>query len=335
MKSAAFLVCCALSSCAILPEHASDPAPIVRGPLPTRAIAPVPLTFLSFRPRTARVQPQGTFGLQATSAYGSMFEDGNDADTDIVFDGELWRNALAVRYGVSASSDLEIEIPLVYTSAGFLDQFIETFHELLLFPNSGRESRPKFTYEMEVAQDGDRIYHMEGNRLGLGDISLVFAQQVLQESDSAPSVLVRAGVELPTGSESAGFGNGDVDYGADARVEQSFGRWTLNGGVNHVITTRPSSFVGSGVDAADVTGAQGSVEYRWNDEVSLVVGGVYTSSVTDDIHIEELNSDIFLLDFGAIWDTRSGSRWMAAFEEDVIAASGPDFTFLFGLSFGM
>ncbi|MFN0242860.1 MAG: DUF3187 family protein [Planctomycetota bacterium] len=324
-----------LPACAILPEHTSDPAPKTRGPLPTRANAPVSLMFLQFKPRTAHVQPLGTFGLQATSAYSSIFEDGSDTDSEIVFDGEIWRSALAVRYGVTESSDLEVEIPLVYASSGFLDQFVETFHEILFLPNSGRESRPKFTYSMEARQNGERFYHMEGNSLGLGDMSLIFAQRVLQESVEAPGVLVRAGVELPTGSESAGFGNGEVDWGGDARIERSFGRWTLGAAASYVLTAEPSAFTESGVDASDIAGAQAGVEYRWNDDLSFVFGAVYTSTVTDDIHIEELNSDILMLDFGAIWDTHSGSRWMAAFQEDAIAASGPDFTVFVGLSFGM
>lgn len=303
--------------------------------MPTRAISPVHLTFLAFRPRSATIQPEGSLGYSITSAYSSMFENGFSANSKVVLDGELWRNGFGLRYGVSPATDVEVEVPLVLATSGFLDTFVESFHELFLFPNSGRDERPRFAYEMKVQHGSHDVYQLEGDELGLGDIPIVVTQRLVEESSEHPALAVRVGVELPTGSESRGFGNGTVDFGGGVLAQRTWNRWTVTGAVDYVVTGDSTAFEHGGVEALDLYDAQCGVEYRWNDGVSLLTGMSFSSSVTHDIDIEELDSAILLVDLGAAWDLAGGSRLTVGFEEDAIAAAGPDFTFFVAWSCGM
>lgn len=331
---AVWVVVTGLAGCAILPERSPEPAFVVRGPIPSRANAPVQLMFLSFRPRAATIQPESSLGFQVTSAYSSMFENGFSASSEVVLDGELWRNAVSARYGLSPDADLEIELPFLFATSGFLDRFVETFHALLLFPNSGRDERPDFAYEMEVHKEGEEIYRLEGDHLGLGDIPIVYTHRLAEETDSHPALALRLGLEFPSGSQSRGFGNGGVDFGGGVLAQRSWSRWTATGAIDYVVTRDPAAFERGGVEAEDVFDAQVGLEYRWNDELSLLTGLVLSSSVTHDIDIEELDSEVLMVDVGVAWDL-DGSRLLVGFEEDAIAASGPDFTFFVAWSLGI
>ena len=328
------IVLLACSACAAL-GHTDDPKSRIRGPIPSRTQEPIKLTFLAFRPRPAEVQPEGTRELRITSAYSSIFENGDIGTEKVVLDGEIWRTAFAMTWGVGPKTDLEVEVPVVFATSGFLDRFVESWHAFFGFPDGGREERERFTYEMSVEKNGDEIYHLENDEVGLGDVPVVLAHQIVDETESVPAVALRLGVDVPVGSESKGFGNGGWDWGGGVIAQKSWGRWTATAGVDYVFTQRPSSFVGTGVDVNDDLDLQLGVEYRWNDCLSLLGGVVATSAVTDDLTIMEIDSEIVSADIGVAFDVGENSTVIVGFEDDVVAESGPDFTVFASWSVGL
>ena len=335
-SSAALFSGCAalLSGCAALGPK-DDPAPIVRGPIRSRTQAPIKLTFLAFRPRSTETQAPDTLSLAFDSAYTRLFQNGHLPGADVVFDGELWRNSCALRWGLGERTDLEFEIGVLYAANGFLDRIVQNYHQFFGFPNGGQEERPLFAYEMDVHKNGQEIYHLDAYEPGLTDLPIVLTQRIVDETAGTPAIALRAGIELPTGSSSRGFGNGGIDWGAGVLLEKSLGRWTFTGAVDGVRTASPPSFAGSGVHAHDDLDLQLSSEFRWSDSVSLVGGIVLTSPVTRDIAMREIDREILSADAGIVWDVGPNTRFYAAFEDDVIAASGPDFSLLFGMTFGL
>jgi hypothetical protein len=320
-----------LGSCS-LPGWTSDPQRVVRGPQPARIAHPVRLTWLAFRPRTAHTQAPGTASLLATSAYARMFEDGHGDLEDVVFDGELWRNAAALRIALGERADLELELAATYASSGFLDRIVREFHHAVGLPQGGAEDRPLFAYEMEITEDGETVYRLEGDRLGLADLPIVWTQRLVDESASSPAIALRAGVELPLGSRVRGFGNGAIDLGAGHLAERSFGRWTATGAADWVSTAGP---VDQGAIAArDDFDLQLGVEYRWNDELSLLAGMIYAPGVTRDLGLEESDGEMLELEVGFACELGPDSRLYLSFGEDLISASGPDFTLFAGWSLG-
>lgn len=321
-------------SCALIATHSDAPRANVRGPIPTRVQQPNKLTFLAFRPRRA-VAGEAAQELRVTGEYSSMFENGDVGDERVVLDGEIARVAVAARFAVGPRTDLEVELPVVYASSGFLDRFVEAWHELLGFPGGGRGARERFTYEMEIEKDGDPIYHLEGHELGLGDVPVVVTHQLVEESPSTPAVSLRAGVDLPLGSESRGFGNDALDWGGGVLAEKSWGRWTMTGALDWIDAQRPSSFVGSGVEVGDELSLQWGLEYRWNDAVSLLGGVVVNGPVTRDVRIKELDREMVSAEAGIAFDVGARSTLIVGFEDDVVAESGPDFTIFASYRLGL
>lgn len=320
------VLACGTCSCTAIVRHGDDPLPRVRGPLPMRIEHPVRLMALALPPRSAHAQDPGTFALRASSSYTSVFSHGNNGFERVLLDGELAREALALRWGVAPGTDVEVELATLYATSGFLDRFVESWHDLLGLPQGGRETRPRFAYDMELERDGDVYYHLDGNEPGVEDVPITLTHELVAESASTPAIALRLGVELPLGDEAAGFGNGGVDWGVGVLAEKSFGRWTLSGSSDFVDPARPSSFVGSGVDLRSGLGARGGLEYRWNDRVSLLAGLSIDPPVVTGMTLKEIDRDVLSLDLGGAIDVGERSLVHIGFQEDLIAKSGPDFT---------
>jgi hypothetical protein len=313
--------------------HADDPAPIVRGPVPSRTLEAVKLTYLSFRPRRAATQPEGTTLYSVQSEYANTYQNGNSGTDDVVFDSEIWHTAFSLRRGLGPRTDLEVAPSVTYATDGCLDQIIEEYHKWLGFPSEGRHSRPLNSYEMEADHNGQLAYRLEGNEFGLGDLPIILTQALLLESESSPAVSARVGVELPTGSESKGFGNGKFDYGGGILAEKTFGRWSTTAAVDYSFNGTSKTFESAGVSAHDNLDLQFGIEYRWNDRVSLLLGSILESPATRDIPLKEINGEILSIDVGVAWDLGPRSRLLLDFGEDAIAKAGPDLTFMAAWSF--
>ena len=323
-----------VSSCTSFLGWRPDPANVQRGPVATRVQEPIKLTYLAFRPRSAETQADGKLALSAISQYSNIFENGSSDTEKVVLDGETWRNSLVARYGLSHGSDIEIEIPIMYASGGFLDPIIEDYHNFFGFPNGGRDQRPQDAYEMKVQTHGADAYQLEGYRVALGDIPIVYTQQLRAQDGNAPSLAARFGIELPTGSESAGFGNGKLDAGAGMLAQFASGRWTTTGAVDYVHAGGSSTFTAADVHPSPQADAQLGVEYRWNDGASILSGLVLDSPVTQDIHLKEIDKPILSFDLGVAWDVADRSQLYFGFTEDVISKSGPDIVFNFIWKYG-
>lgn len=323
-----------LPACGALAPSRADPAPVVRGPLALRTNGPLVQEFLTLRPRRAATAPVGGAELRVLTAYSSIFEQGSGAGGSVTFDGELWRTSASLRAGLSERTDVEAELAVLYATSGFLDVFIESWHALLNLPSSGREARDEFDYTMRAEAGGTTIYELEGNELGLCDLPVVLTQRVVDESADTPGVALRAGVELPTGDESSGFGNGALDWGLGLVAERSLGRCTLGGSLSWTDRGAPSAFQQAGVGVQDGLAAGLWAEVRWDDVASLLAGVRYESAVTEDLGLEEIGGDVLEIDVGLARDVGQASRLVLALSDDALAQSGPDFTVSLGFETG-
>jgi len=288
-------------------------------------------TFLVLRPRSAATAAPGALELRVNSAYSSIFEVGNGPTGSVDFDGEIWRTGVALRTGIDARTDLEIEVPIVYANSGFLDVFIEAWHAALGLPDSGRETRPKFDYDMRLVVDGLDVYSLTGDRVGLGDVPIVLTRRIVEARGAKPAMFVQAAVEIPVGSEGNGFGNGALDWGLGAGLESDVGDWTFGGGLGWTDRAQPSSFDSSSLEIDDGFTARADAEWRWLQTSSLLFGLRFENAVSQSFGIEELDGHVLELDLGVAIDGGGESRWLFGFTEDLISESGPDFTAMLGL----
>jgi hypothetical protein len=317
-----------LQGCSAL-GHAERPRQVVRGPIPSRNLQPIATTLLAFRPRRAAIQPAGEWQTRASAGYASIEEIPVTDGDRISLDAELGRLELGARVGIGGLADLELALPFLYTTSGFLDDMVEWFHETFALPDGGRDMYPNDQFDVELVSDGQQLYQLDEDRFGIEDIPIFVAFRLREEDEAGPGLAARLGVELPTGDQDAGFGNGAVDWGLGLSLERSWGRWTLFSGADYVFAGQPDAFEASDRHRLeDFLDLQLGVEYRWSNRVSLLMQTTWTERQIDTLPYEEVAREVFDLGVGVGVDTGRRSSLTASIHEDLVSATGADFTAL-------
>jgi hypothetical protein len=301
-----------------------------RGPAPERGNGPLAQTYLVLRPRGAATTAPGAWDVRVQSAYSSIFEVGSGDDGAVAFDGELWRTSIAARTGLGPRTDVEVELPFLFATSGFLDVFIETWHALFGLPDSGRETRPRFDYDMRIEAGSATAYELAGDRLGLADVPIVLTQRVVDEGAHSPAVYLQVALELPAGDEARGFGSGGLDWALGIGVERNWRDWSAGLACAYTRRDPARTFESAGLEVDPGLAARADAEWRWSSTSSLLLGLRYENAVSDSLGIEELGGDVLELDAAVALDGAGGARWMAGFTEDLVSASGADFTVFVG-----
>jgi hypothetical protein len=329
VKLARVLALAAAGGCASAP-HDGGPA---RGPLPTRIVHPLALVVPSLGLRRATLAGPGEVEGEATFAYASVFEAAARDGDVVLFDGEVARAAARVRVGIAERVELEAELAGVHGSGGFLDDFIAEFHETFGFPNSGREEVEDGRADFRLSADGELLYEMEPNRAGLGDLPLVLSVALGAPDDPRRAHALRAVVELPTGSQEDGLGNGGVDFGLGYVAQAD------RGALSHYVAAswihpRDVEAFDRPLELEEVFELGYALEVRLGARWSAVVQIEALSPLTDALPYEEIDEPMVDLAVGAWRDLGPGVRAFVSFHEDLLAASGPDFAVSAGVGFG-
>jgi hypothetical protein len=175
---------------------------------------------------------------------------------------------------------------------------------------------------------------MDANEVEFGDVPVILTQRIVREEEAGVSLDLRGGLELPTGSQSNGVGNGGVDWGGGVTLEKSYERFTFSAAAYFVEAATPDSFASAGVDIENPRYLHAGVECRWNESLSLVAGLRSSTPATHDITIEEVNGNVLDIDVGVVFgDPNLAHRFTLGLTDDLIAESGPDFGLFFGWAY--
>lgn len=126
---------------------------------------------------------------------------------ELFLDGETHRSTLKFYRGMAGGREIGIEIPYVDHDEGFLDSFIEGWHDFFGLPQNGRDQMPANQLLLRYRRDGvDRI-NLTQPTAGLGDMRLVVGQSL----GGATDAVLRLSVKLPTGDSAKLLGSGATD----------------------------------------------------------------------------------------------------------------------------
>jgi hypothetical protein len=255
--------------------------------------------------------------LEEVLAYMEEVHFSTDA-TLYYFDGETTRLDLGYSRGMPGGWELAVTLPLVRHSGGFLDEHIDTFHDLAQRSHAGRELAPPRAGAMVLltAQDD---YVLVGDDLPAGEIGdlTLAARFALPPMGERLRGDLRALVELPTGDPRTLAGSGEIDFGASLSLRWSFARSRLTFGAGYVI-------VGGLEITPDLpmtntfTGTLG-YEYRLASWASIVGQFLYSTSPYRALGADGLSDAAGALAIGPRFDI--GRRWVVdvALVEDMVA----------------
>ncbi len=298
------------------------------GPLPVRNQHPAQLLVQSMPPRRAVVQDAGDVSGRAEAAYTSLFLFGNRNGDQFAMDGEYLRAAVAADVGLGGGFEFGIEVPVAHTSGGFLDDFLIDYHDLLGLPDQARSSSPKDAWEIEASRGSQTVWQVQSESFELLDVPLTLTWSPSATTAQTPgfSWALRAGVELPTGNDDRGYGNGELDATLGAVFERRWQQVAVYGHLQHTFAGTPSAAKNAGFSFHDVTAIGFGAELPWSEDFAALVQLGYENSTLRELDLREADQDQLLLWVGGRW--RVAPTWSLefSFAEDLIGHVSPDFT---------
>jgi len=209
-------------------------------PLSTRNLSPVTLGFGLPTLGPAKVLASGAGRIETTVDLISNFTEKESAAERLRFDGETYRAAVAVDYGIGSNLEFGAELPLISHQGGFLDDFIEGWHDTFGLPQSGRDQVPAGQLDYSYVRPAGG-FALQSDQSGIGDLSLRAGWQYWQDPEKLGSLALRASLKLPTGRARDLTGSGSIDLAlwlsAEQRLKTAAGALALFGGGGALLTT--------------------------------------------------------------------------------------------------
>jgi hypothetical protein len=324
-----------LGAALLLPGCATEPR--FDGPIAARNQHPAQLLVGRLRPRSAAAAPAGAATVEWQTAYSSLFLSGSAGTNSFEMDGEYLRTALTTRLGLGAGLDLELELPIGHASGGFLDDFVVEWHDLFGFPNQGRDLAPTDDFAVSGERDGATVFAVEPHGARLLDIPLALAWAPWAIGEERPfGLLLRGGVELPTGDADAGYGSGEVEWMLGAVAEWRTGPLALNLHAEHTFAASPPRARAAGFDFEDVSSLGIGAEFAVDDNLSLLAQVEMDRSTLRGLDLQRTSADQWLLWTAARFRLGERLRVEVGIGEDLSQYIAPDFSawLSFAIDFG-
>jgi hypothetical protein len=281
-------------------------------------------------------QPAGLTAPKVT-AWNLSLDLANHADfgeTDVEnfsIDGETYFLTVSCRRRVGNKLELGFELPFVSHSDGFLDDGIESWHDLFGMSNTRRQG-PSNQLAFFYQRDGVDLYRLDSPTSGVGDIQLTAAVALRERNAAGAQLTIRSSLKLPTGEPDKLLGSGAADFSVSLHIAGNSSIWdrpleyggfagALLLGDGDVLPTLQNS-------AVPFAGAFAS--WQWSERIAVAAQlsgqGPYLDS-----DVEELGGNSLQLATGAVFRTRGNWLLRLAVVEDVSANATTDFALHFSI----
>jgi len=173
----------------------------------------------------------------SSQSLGSGSARTNQANESLLLDGETYRAAFKLRYGLSEQSDISITLPLIAHSGGFADNAISGWHDTLGLPGGNRASRPDNTLDYRYQRNGQILLEINQSTKGIGDIrfdyryrinngpnddkSNVKNNDINKTGNSQIQSLIQMSIKLPTGNQNRLTGSGATTLSTSIQLSQT------------------------------------------------------------------------------------------------------------------
>jgi hypothetical protein len=300
------------------------------GPLQATNRLPLHLLFLKPRPVPVHVPARGDLEVGVAAEYSNTFFDQHNNHWDVLMDMETMVAEVSLVYSPATRTALRVDLPLVSMGAGFLDGFLENYHDALGVANYGREKRPKNEYAYRVTKDGLTWVQGEQGTLEIADM-VVSAQY---EAVKARGALNMSGsllmsLKLPTGDPDRGLGSGAFDFGVFIPMCWSRDPWSFFLMPGAALIGDPHTR-GARVSARNTVALFGGVAYDYSPLTTWLVQVNYYTSPIERTGLDDLDGGALELDLGFHRLLAEGCVLEFVFAEDLTRAL-PDFNLRLGL----
>lgn len=178
---------------------------------------------------------QGSVTLSLDLASNYTLNGSSARGESLLLDGESTRTTIALRYGLSKGIELGVDLPLISHGGGFLDGFIEGWHDFFGLPQGGRKQAPRNRLLYSYQANGFERLGVDDSSFGIGDLRLYGAWQIYDDdSPNRTALALRTSLKLPTGNSTRLHGSGSTDIalwfsGSRNNLLEAWGHWTIFG----------------------------------------------------------------------------------------------------------
>lgn len=302
------------------------------GPLQTINRFPLHMMVLTPRPVNAELPGRGDLETTLAMEYSNTFFDFRNDRWDIVIDMEMLVGELSMVYGVTEKMTLRLEVPVISMQDGFLDGFLENYHDFLGVGNYGRDKRPKNAFSYQAAKEDRRWFQGESFGLRIGDIraSSQLALPVLRLGGHQLSSAVLGTLKIPVGDADSGVGSGAYDAGFFLPIKWKGNRWVFYLMPGAIWIDDPKT-LGAQVSARNSISLFVGAGYEYNHRWRLLAQFNYYSSPFEKTGLDELDNGALELSFGIQRTLSKTLYWEFSFCEDLTRAV-PDFNIRIGMT---
>lgn len=282
----------------------------------------------------SRVLAAGAKELALVFDLASHYVDDSARSERIVLDGETYRLCLTGRVGIARRFEAGLELPWVLQNGGFLDGFIENYHDTFGFSQGGRDQAPRGRLLFQYQRGGTNRVYVDRSNSGIGDVRFNGGVQLLGgDRDNSGALALRASLKLPTGDSGELHGSGSTDLAlwlsAGKGWKTASGLWELFGGGGILGMTEGDVLP----DQQKNTVAFGSLGAGWQPLawLTLKVQLDGHTAFYRDSDLVELGSGSVQAVMGGTLHVSEGTALDIGVAEDLAVRTAPDVVFHFAL----
>lgn len=323
-KNPARFVSCGVFYCLLLLSHKLSAADVI--PFSTRDQNPLVMMYGLPVATPAKIIAQDKSSFIASLNISNTINRQQTATEFLFVDAESYQLNLMYESGLSNDWMVRIHVPLIAHSGGFLDAWIDNYHEAVGLPEDIRPLYPRDQLQIRYEANGNTLLDLQENSNGLGDISLQVARQIVNTDEFALSYW--ASLKLPTGDSSRLTGSDSTDLAlwlASHKRLSEAGAIYGNLGILFMSDSEALKQQQKNTAAFAVAG----IQYQaWQSILLKAQIDAHTALYNSDIYFL---SDVIQLTFGGtiLFDDKNSLDIAVA--EDIDSGTSPDVNFNFTL----
>ncbi len=270
-------------------------------------------------PVSARLLDTSESQLHLSLNLSNTLNDQRPTDENLFVDAETYQLNLIYDYGLNKRWMLRLQLPLIRHSGGFMDSWIDRFHELTNLPEDIRPFHPTDRIGIRYSRNNQDLLSISQAESGIGDIALQIAYQAEASGDSNLSYWFS--VELPSGDSDKLTGNGATDIAAWLALDRQLvdDLWTY-ANIGAVYITDSDVLTAQHKDSALFSTV--GLQFQARDSVQLKLQLDAHSAFYDSN--AALLGRVIQLSFGASLYLDQTSSLDLAVAEDVVSGASPD-----------
>lgn len=286
------------------------------GPLQVKNLYPIFLHAGEPYTEKAAIENSMSYSLSHSSTYTVR----ESPEWVINLDMEITELNFRYRRIISDLFELNLDIPVLIFSSGFMDGFLEGYHSTFGFADYGRSKRPRNEFLYEVKRDGVLIIKGKSGT-GFGDIRIGLKRPLMSSEDFHLSI--KGDVEIPVSSAEKGYSNGSVDAGVSVMLDKRISGSTMT--YWNFGAVFPGDLRGyERVDLKNFLYGAAALETMLEKKLSFVIQLSGQSDIYPETGIAAVDGRAYLIAFGGRY--YKGKRsFEFSLTEDLNTTGAPDF----------